>query len=526
MHKVYYNILSSYFDFLTIDSFCDISIKPNIPIDSSIQNLNKSIKFKKINGLSDLSSHIDTIQANKKYDMVSCSVSLEELQLGLKNNFFESLAKVSRDITIVNCMFDHDTKSSKTVERYLHQGMTKNGFDFWNEAGNDLQKEFNDYTNILGGANILVFRKRRFLELHSKRFIQGCSNDDFTYDMKKTYAGTSLQRQLLLMKDKILFSVENKQPLSILRLGDGDIYFVNSIASGSAKPGSRALTIEYHKKNNLAECRRGMYQPDIITTQINSLAYGGMYLMLLMEFFYKIFPNFHTSYIAKRWVFMRFFYRGVRYSSIILRYKYSRIIAYPILFLSRFKLGISHNKYPIIKPFAFNLETVYALIASRLIFRMFPSGILIVGQQEKVDAINILSGYKQYRDYLGIKSFCGYVGVSKIGAADNESLVISKIKAECKKNAPKVILLGIGSSKMYVLPRIQEFSNAVVIDVGAGIDALAGVVSQDRPYFSDWVNYKSDKIDYDSMNIMDHENPNRDNDKYNKIILDGNENDW
>ena len=151
---------------------------------------------------------------------------------------------------------------------------------------------------------------------------------------------------------------------------------------------------------------------------------------------------------------------------------------------------------------------------------MFVSDILIVGQQEKVAAINILSGYKQYRDYLGIESFCGYVGVPKIGAADNESLIISNIKDECKQKNPKVILLGIGSSKLYVLPRIQEFSNAIVIDIGAGIDALAGVVSQGRPYFSDWVNYKSNKIDYDSMNMMDHNNPNMDNDKFIKIWLD------
>ena len=520
INNVYNNILSSYFDFSIIDSFCDISIKSNIAIGPSIQNLNKSIKFKKINGLSELSNYIHIAHANKKYDVIHCLASLDELQLAIKNNFFESLSKISHDIAIVNCMIDHNTKLSKPVERHLHQGMIKNDFDFWNEASSHLQKEYQGHANILGNAKILVFKKRRFLASHPKRFIQGCSNNDFSQDMEKIYAGTSLQRQLLLIRDKILLSVENREPLCILRIGDGDVYFVNSIASGSAKPGYRALTIGYHEKNNLAECRRGVYQSDIITAQINSLGYGGLYVVLLMEFFYKIFPNFHKSYIAKRWVFMRFFYRGVRYSSLILRYKYFRVVFYPILFLSRFKLGISHDKYPIIKPFPFNIETVYALISSRLIFRMFVSDILIVGQQEKVAAINILSGYKQYRDYLGIESFCGYVGVPKIGAADNESLIISNIKAECKQKNPKVILLGIGSSKLYVLPRIQEFSNAIVIDIGAGIDALAGVVSQGRPYFSDWVNYKSNKIDYDSMNMMDHNNPNMDNDKFIKIWLD------
>ena len=57
------------------------------------------------------------------------------------------------------------------------------------------------------------------------------------------------------------------------------------------------------------------------------------------------------------------------------------------------------------------------------------------------------------------------------------------------------------------MPRIKFFSNAVVIDVGAGIDALAGVISQDRPYFADWVNFKSNLIDYAGMDIMDLKNP-------------------
>jgi hypothetical protein len=144
----------------------------------------------------------------------------------------------------------------------------------------------------------------------------------------------------------------------------------------------------------------------------------------------------------------------------------------------------------------------------------------LVGQNEKMEAIKILMQYKRYREYLGIESFCGYVGVEKIGAADNEESIVSAVRDECKKTCPKLILLGIGSAKLYVLPRIRFFSDAIVIDVGAGIDALAGVISQDRPYFADWINFKSKRINYNSMNMMDEGNPLKDSDKYQQILLD------
>ena len=151
---------------------------------------------------------------------------------------------------------------------------------------------------------------------------------------------------------------------------------------------------------------------------------------------------------------------------------------------------------------------------------MFPEDIFLVGQQQKIDAIKVLAEYEKYRHYLGIHRFCGYVGVPAIGAADDEDTILQTIRDECNRVQPKVILLGIGSSKLYVLPRIQEFSDAVVIDVGAGIDALAGVISQDRPYFADWVNFKSSRVNYASMNMMDAHNPKRDSEKYKKVVLD------
>ena len=39
-----------------------------------------------------------------------------------------------------------------------------------------------------------------------------------------------------------------------------------------------------------------------------------------------------------------------------------------------------------------------------------------------------------------------------------------------------------------------EIKNAIYLDIGAGIDALAGLIDPDRPYASSWINYQMKKI--------------------------------
>ena len=150
---------------------------------------------------------------------------------------------------------------------------------------------------------------------------------------------------------------------------------------------------------------------------------------------------------------------------------------------------------------------------------MFPSEIMLVGGDYKIEVIKKLSKFEEYRNYIGIKKFNSYVGVPQIGASDDEETILKNIKLTCLKNNPKIILLGIGSSKLFIIPRIKEFSNAVVIDVGAGIDALAGIISQDRPYFADWTNFLSSQISYEGIDYMDKTNKKRFSKIYRKKIL-------
>ena len=57
------------------------------------------------------------------------------------------------------------------------------------------------------------------------------------------------------------------------------------------------------------------------------------------------------------------------------------------------------------------------------------------------------------------------------------------------------------------MPLLKEYSDAIFIDVGCGLDALAGIVCQDRPYFADWTDYRLKDYDYKSIDFMDQGNP-------------------
>jgi hypothetical protein len=263
-----------------------------------------------------------------------------------------------------------------------------------------------------------------------------------------------------------------------------------------------------------------LFRADFVTAEINSMMEGGLGLMLLLHGLYRFFPNLHQISNLRKPLFIKVASRLLQYAAIAYRSFSLRLVSFPLLAYLRLRLRLSPSHYPILHSSPYNFEAVYALVSSRILFRRFPSEILLVGQAEKLDAIRVLIHYEEYRRYLGIQDFCGYVRVEKIGAADDELSILDALRAECVRTQPKLILLGIGSAKFYVLPRIRAFSDAVVIDVGAGIDALAGVISQDRPYFADWINFTSEEIDYDAMNLMDEANPNRKNKKYQKVALE------
>ena len=55
----------------------------------------------------------------------------------------------------------------------------------------------------------------------------------------------------------------------------------------------------------------------------------------------------------------------------------------------------------------------------------------------------------------------------------------------------KIFLVGIGHVKSALLYKLKEYKKGVqFIDIGVGMDAVAGIVNNNRPYFGNWKNYR------------------------------------
>ena len=72
-----------------------------------------------------------------------------------------------------------------------------------------------------------------------------------------------------------------------------------------------------------------------------------------------------------------------------------------------------------------------------------------------------------------------------------------------KNSSSKLFLLGVGHVKSGLLSELKKIKNAVFLDIGVGIDALAGVINIKRPYFGLWNNFqiKNDSI-YKEIDIL------------------------
>lgn len=161
--------------------------------------------------------------------------------------------------------------------------------------------------------------------------------------------------------------------------------------------------------------------------------------------------------------------------------------------------------------FTYNSLLIYQAVSTKLLFYILSgSKIGVIGGNEKINLIKNLISFSEYRDYLGIGQIVEYIGVPEIGAASDpektKKLIMEKMVGEAD-----VYLFGIGVSKLSIIPELRDETGKIFIDVGAGIDAMAGVINRSRPYFGDWVNFRIEGYDYSEVDII---NNRGDFDKY------------
>ena len=150
-------------------------------------------------------------------------------------------------------------------------------------------------------------------------------------------------------------------------------------------------------------------------------------------------------------------------------------------------------------------EYGYGLVANKWFFKTFKGKIGLIGADKKIELIKSLMVYPEYHDYLGLDSFNDYIKVPQRFACDDLEATEKFVGEQLKNSTSDIFLLGIGHVKSGLLHTLKKYKKAVYLDVGSSIDALAGIIEINRPYFGDWVNFQTRKFDYRTLDFLNYQ---------------------
>ncbi len=141
----------------------------------------------------------------------------------------------------------------------------------------------------------------------------------------------------------------------------------------------------------------------------------------------------------------------------------------------------------------FPAEYGYGLVANKWLLKNFAGKIGLIGADRKINIIKNLMEYSQYQEYLGLGKFEDYITVPQQFACDDLEKTENEIALQLEKSTSKIFLMGMGHVKSGLIHRLKKYADAVFLDVGSSIDALAGIIDVNRPYFGEWTNYQIDE---------------------------------
>ena len=139
-------------------------------------------------------------------------------------------------------------------------------------------------------------------------------------------------------------------------------------------------------------------------------------------------------------------------------------------------------------------EFGYGLVANKWLLKTFAGQIGLIGAGLKLNIIKNLMEAPQYQEYLGLEKFEDYISLPQKFACDDLDATEEMVASQLMKSTSKIFLMGMGHVKSGLIHRLKKYRNAVFLDVGASIDALAGIIDVDRPYAGDWTNYQIDDV--------------------------------
>ena len=156
-------------------------------------------------------------------------------------------------------------------------------------------------------------------------------------------------------------------------------------------------------------------------------------------------------------------------------------------------------------------EFLYGLTMNKWFFQQFKGKIGLLGAGDKLDIIKELMSYKEYQEYLGLEYFNDYIKIPQKFACDNLDNTINMVKEQLENADPntRVYLYGVGHVKSGLIHHLPKIKNAIYLDIGAGIDGIAGILDPDRPYSCDWINYRMKNYNYGNIDLLQY-NQNKD----------------
>ena len=165
-----------------------------------------------------------------------------------------------------------------------------------------------------------------------------------------------------------------------------------------------------------------------------------------------------------------------------------------------------HFSEVIKKDINFPAEYGYGLVANKWLLETFAGNIGLIGADTKIKLIQNLMEAPQYQEYLGLEKFEDYISLPQKFACDDIGATEKMVGEQLEKSTSKIFLMGMGHVKSGLIHSLKKYTDAVFLDVGSSIDALAGIIDVNRPYFGDWTNYQIDEEDlYEGVDYLQYE---------------------
>lgn len=266
-----------------------------------------------------------------------------------------------------------------------------------------------------------------------------CSRELNGKEYKNPNFYPEFQNKLKEFKQTLLKKHENKEGFVVMRIFDGEFYFLDCKKVGNVgkRHCSKNLTPQFIKS-----FKEGCYKVDILATQLYEDK---------LKHYNKLFPD---------------------------------------------------------KSFDLPMEIIYGLVSNKWLLKTFKNKITLIGGSEKMKVIKKLMEFPEYKKYVCNDYFIDYIEVPERYSCDNTDNLIKEIGKKISKSKAEVFLYGIGIAKMAIAYKFKEYKNALFIDIGCGMSALAGTTSIYRPYFGNWINYRLKNYDYKNIDPIDFENKN------------------